>query len=200
MSLYPSNADPPLGLAGRLHSLNETLGSLASRLRDSIAAAVGGAIADAIRHLVRTLLGEQDRRPRDSDTFAERFERDDRFGFADNRDSDDLDREDPGDEPWQHRRHDPSQPPRQAAAPEQSRRWGHALRAAVQAGLLWLRRGPCRRPVLTTTLVALAAGGTALVAGPGIAACLSLVASTANLLLTADSTVAVAELLACIGG
>ena len=197
MSLYPSNADPPLGLAGRILSLNETLRSLASRLRDSIAQAVGGAVADAIRHLVRSLLGEQDRRPRDSDTFAERFERDDRFGFAD---SDELDRDEPGDEQWQHRRHEPSLPPRQATATEHSRRWGQALRAAVQAGLLWLRRGPCRRPVLTTAVVALAAGGTALVAGPAVAAFLSVAASVAGLLITADSATAVAELLACVGG
>src|SRR5687767_4448006 len=83
MSLYPSHADPPLGLAGRLYSLNETLRSLASRLRDSIAQAVGGAVANAIRDVVRSLLGEQDRRPKDNDTFGGRFERDDRFGFAD---------------------------------------------------------------------------------------------------------------------
>ena len=197
MSLYPSNADPPLTLAGRLLSLNDTLRSLASRLRDSIAQAVGGAVADAIRHLVRSLLGEQDRRPRDSDTFGERFERDDHFRFGD---SDELDREEPGDELWQHRRHEPSLPPRQAPAPEYTRRWGHALRAAVQAGLLWLRRGPCRRPVLTTAVVALAAGGTALVAGPAVAAFLSVAASVAGLLITADSATAVAELLACAGG
>jgi hypothetical protein len=50
--------------------------------------------------------------------------------------------------------------------------------------------------VLTTALVALAAGSAAFIAGPTFAACVSVALSVAGLLLTADSTRTATELFA----
>jgi hypothetical protein len=67
------------------------------------------------------------------------------------------------------------------------RRWRDALGSAMQAALWWMRQQPSRRPVLTTLAVAVAAGVTAFIAGPTLAAGVGVVASAAGLLLTANA-------------
>ena len=58
----------------------------------------------------------------------------------------------------------------------------------MKASAWWLREQRSRRPVLTTSLVALAAGVTAFVAGPALAGSLGVLASVVSLVLTADVT------------
>jgi hypothetical protein len=103
---------------------------------------------------------------------------------------------DPQEDLWSQEYHQPE------PAPSESRsrsRWNDACRAAVQAALWWLKQQPCQRPVLTTTLLAVLAGGVALVAGPSFAACVSVIASVASLLLTADAARSAASLFALAG-
>jgi hypothetical protein len=62
--------------------------------------------------------------------------------------------------------------------------------------LWWLRDQKGRRPVLTTSLVALAAGVTALVAGPAVGGSVGVFASVVSLVLTADAATTAANRLA----
>src|SRR5205085_1820296 len=57
MTSFDPRGEPPMTLAGRLRRLNDSLRSLAARLKDGIAAAVGEAAAGAARDAIRTLLG-----------------------------------------------------------------------------------------------------------------------------------------------
>lgn len=176
MMHIPARADPPLTLAERLDRLNDTLQSLAQQLKDSIASAIGSAVAAAVRDGLRGLLGSEE----EPEHLPERYYPDEA--------------EEPG---WSH----PDRPlwhqeeeyqPRGWREPAQHRyqtssRWSDALGVALQAGLCWLRRQPRRRPVVTAVVVALAAGVTALLVGPSVAAGAGVLASTASLLLTADA-------------
>jgi len=178
MVKYRARAGPPT-LAGRLHRLNDELQALAGRLREAIAGAVAGAAAAAVRDALRQLLGapEPPRRlaPREAEENLD-------GGWED------LDEglwpDDEGAGP---------EPPREHEGPTGA---GTAvLRAAVGAGLCWLRRLPGRRPALAAVLLGAAACGAALAAGPATAACAGIVASAAGLLLTADAAKTVAAAL-----
>jgi hypothetical protein len=199
MPYHDAHTGPLPTLADRLHCLNDSLLSLAARLKDAIASSVGTAVSQAIRDLVRSLLGEQEHRGRDDGRCPNDFDHQ-RYAEPSNgfdADSHDFDE---NEDLWQqdNRRQPGSAVLAEPAAP--ARRWPEALRAAVQAGFCWLRTRPLRRPVLTTALIALAAGGTALVVSPAAAACLSVAASLASLLLTADSVRLIAEFLGSLAG
>ena len=156
--------DPPRTLSERMHQLNESLQAMAVRLKDAIAGAVSNMIGQAIGDVIRQLLGDQE-----PDRFGGWHDRDDNGWYDDN------DHEDP----WREESSRPSH--------KTSSRLSDAFRTTVQTALWWLRTQPCRRPLLATSLVALTAGGAALFAGPTLAACVSIAASIASLLLTADS-------------
>jgi hypothetical protein len=179
MVKYRARAGPPT-LAGRLRLLNDELQALAGRLREAIAGAVAGAAASAVRDALRRLLGAPEPPPRRGPP-REVIEDFDDGGW------DELDEglwPDEGAEPAPLRERD-------GAA-------GPMLRAAVAAGLCWLRRLPGRRPALAAVLLGAAACVSALAAGPAAAACAGIVASAAGLLLTADAARAAAALLAAL--
>jgi hypothetical protein len=186
---YHAHADPPT-LADRLLSLNDSLKGLAGRLKDAIASVVSTVIGQAVRDALRRLLGEpQDRRdePRPFDRGFGRDERD-HYDHRPQRYEDDPWHDD---EPW-------SEEPIRPSHSDEPNRWGDALRTTAQTALWWLRTQPVRRPLLTTTVVALTAGGAALLAGPTLAACVSVIASVASLLLTADSARTAAEMVTSV--
>jgi len=175
--LFPStrHADPRLTLAQRLDRLNDTLQSLGQRLKESIAEAVSSAVSGAVRDALCGLLGtlnEPDRfddRPWHQDLDEPSWRNPDRPLWADNEEFVPRDR------------------PSRSCRRQVPSRWSEALGVAVQAGVCWLRHQPRRRPVLTAVVVALAAGLTALLAGPAVGAGAGVLASTAGLLLTADA-------------
>jgi hypothetical protein len=173
--------DPPRTLAGRLERLNDNLRTLGERLKASIAAVVGDAIADAARDAVRGLLGSKEA-PADPyrDHHARSYYRDG--------EDDPWGEEDRGweDEVIPSARETP--PTREGAG----RRWRNAM-SAVQAALWCLRRQPRRRPVLTTLAVTLAAGVTGFIAGPALAAGAGVLASVAGLLFTAEASKSATE-------
>jgi len=161
-------------LAQRLDRLSDTLQSLGQRLKESIAEAVSSAVSGAVRDAVCGLLGtlnEPDRfddRPWHQDPDEPSWRNPGRPLWAEDEDFMPAARH-----PLTTRRYTSS-------------RWSEALGVGLQAGLCWLRHQPRRRPLLTTVLVAAAAGLTALFAGPAVVAGASVLASTAGLLLTAD--------------
>ena len=185
MNHFYGPPDPPRTLAERLGRLNDNLQTLGDRLKASIAAVVGDAIADAARDAVRGLLGSKEA---PTDPYRDRH---DNYAPAYYRDE--------GDDPWGEEdrgwegevvRPARETPTRKGAG----RRWRNAVSAAVQAALWFLRRQPRRRPVLTTLAVTLAAGVAGFVAGPALAAGAGVLASVAGLLLTADTSQSAAEL------
>jgi len=185
---YRAHADPPktLTLTDRLRRLNDNLQRLAARLKDSIAAAIGKTVAEAVKDGVSDLLGVEDEPEPRRDAYP--------GGYGHGRhweEGDDYGRY--GGDPWRYQDEDPPPLPKPGRG---DGRWKEAVRAAMQTALWWLRRQPTRRPMLTTTLVALAAGSAALVAGPTLVACVSVAASVVSLLLTAESTGTAAELIA----
>lgn len=195
---HDTHAGPPIGLADRLHHLNDRLHALAGRLKDAIASAAGDAVSLAVRDVVRALLGPPNRHPESNRPWPDEFD-----GRPDGLASGAYDPdayEDHEEDLWSRQR-PPSRCP--AAAPpsaESGSRWRAAVRVAAQAALWWLRTRPLRRPMLAATVVALVVGGTALVAGPAVAGGLSVAASAAALLLTADSARSAAELLTGLVG
>jgi hypothetical protein len=173
----PRSTDQPLTLGERLDRLNNTLQSLTHQLKDAIASAISSAVAGAVRDAVRSLLGPGD----EPAEFRERPYRDwEEPAYPD------WDRPD---RPLWHEDQDNPHDRRLESAPRRGirSRWSEALGVAVQAGLCWLRHQPRRRPVLTAVVVAVAAGLTALLAGPAVGAGAGVLASTAGLLLTADA-------------
>lgn len=192
MNTYHAHADPPRTLPERLAQLNQNLQVMAGRLKDAIASVVGKMIGQAIRDVLRRMLGDQEQ-PGEPDRFTGRFDRESRdpYGGRYERDHDAWydDRDDPWSEENQEAVYSAS-----ASSIIMSSRWGDAFRTAAQTALWWLRTQPCRRPFLATTIVALTAGGTALFAGPTLAACVGVVASVASLLLTADSVRTASEM------
>jgi hypothetical protein len=199
VNCHDAHPGPLPTLADRLRCLNDSLLSLAARLKDAIASTVGNAVSQAVRDLVRSLLGQReyarpDDRPWPGD-FDDQRDAESSIGF------DAAGRGFAEDEEVFHqggRRRPGCDVLPEPAAP--ARRWPDALRAAVQAGLCWVRDRPLRRPGLTAVLVGLAAGGTALVVGPAVAACLSVAASLASMLLTSDSARSIAEFLGGLAG
>jgi hypothetical protein len=153
---------------------------------DAFASAIGWAVADAVRDGVGGLLGVEEGPQRGLEYHDDRH----RFGRHDWDDHDDHRDED---DPW---RDDDRLPIPSKPARRTNSRWKEAVRAAMQTGLWWLRQQPTKRPVLTTTLVALAAGSAAFVAGPTLVACVSVVASVVGLLMTAETPTTAAGLIA----
>lgn len=193
-----THTGPPVRLAERLHHLNDRLHALAGRLKDAIASAVGDAVSQAVRDVVRALMGPPNRRPESNSPWPDEFDARPESLASDAYDHDAY--EDHEEDLWPRQR-PPSRRP--AAAPpsaESGSRWRAAVRVATQAALWWLRTRPLRRPLLAATAVVLAVGGTALVAGPAVAGGLSVAASAAALLLTADSARSVADLLISLIG
>src|SRR3954462_10579440 len=54
---YRAHADPPCTLGDRLQQLNSNLQALAIRLKDAIAGAISGTVGQAVRDVIRKLLG-----------------------------------------------------------------------------------------------------------------------------------------------
>jgi hypothetical protein len=189
MHSYHAQADPPRTLADRLRSLDENLQALAARLKDAVATAVSTALGQAIRDAIRRLLGGPGQTTRTCDAFAG-YGRETRGSYDGFERRDDWARDD--DNFWGEDSYEPVRPRTLSATGVA--RWSGALRAALQTALWWLRTQPCRKPLLTTALLALSAGSVALFAGPTFAACVSVVASVASLLLTTDSARTAGEL------
>jgi hypothetical protein len=195
VNTYPTHAAPPRSLAERLERLNGGLKELAERLKQSIASLVGSAIAEAVRDAVHALLGGEDRpvSPRYQNFPSQRPPGQDYRGRWD----------EPAEQRWYEEDHpwredEPFEPPPAPAADTSKaagKRWRHALTAAAQAGLFWLKARPCRRPVATALAATLAAGVVAFVAGPAAGAAAGVLASVASLLLTAQASRSAAALL-----
>src|SRR5262245_7998586 len=150
MTRHRTQHDPPVTLADRLRLLNDSLQALAVRLKDAIASAVSQSVKETVQDAVRSLLGvDAEQTPQQQQPFHNDFHHSHPYQY-------------PEDDLW----HDGEA---EEIAPSMSHnrrtRWQEAVRAALQTGLWWLKR-PGRRPVLTTTLLALAAGSVALLAGP----------------------------------
>jgi hypothetical protein len=185
MNGYPAPTGPPRTLVERLAQLNDSLQALGEKLKSTIASLIGSAIAEAIRDVVRSLLGsEQDSPPRH---FPDRLDGWDNTGQV-------WQDESPrwsGEEDYY--------PADRTAAPASkqnpARRWRNACSAGLQTALWWLAHQSCRRPILTTVAVGLAAGVTGFVAGPALAAGVGVLASIASLLLTADASRSAAQIL-----
>jgi hypothetical protein len=184
MNHYYGSPDPPRTLAERLERLNDNLKTLGERLKASIAAVVGDAIAEAVRDAVRGLLGSKEA---PADPYRGypaaghyRDGEDDLWGEEDRRWEDD----------------EVYTPARKTTATRNGAagRWREAMSAALQAALWFLKQQPRRRPILTTLAVTLAAGVTGFIAGPILAAGAGVLASVAGLLLTADASKSAAEL------
>jgi hypothetical protein len=203
---WHSHADPPRTLTRRLENLNGNLQSLHQRVKESIAGAISAAVAEAIRDVVSDLLGvpiRSNQQPGFNSDARQTYQHQqhrDRFDAEERNDwQEDYD---PEQNLWQdndHYEHGRALPvpinPQQQPQEETCTPWHNALGAAFKAGLWWLQKQKSRRPVLTTTLVALAAGVTALIAGPVLPASLSVLASVGSIVLTADSARTTGDLL-----
>jgi hypothetical protein len=167
-NLHVLTREASCSLAGRLERQHDRLATLGEALREDVARAVSGAVAEAaraaVRQLLNALLANAPRPPR-SPAWDE-YDRDD--DWPDRRDTwdaeDDWERDPAG-------RRDPR------AAPGRSPGWGRwrlALTVAAQAATGLWRRG-YRLPALAAALTGLAAGllaapgGTALTAGAAAA-------------------------------
>jgi hypothetical protein len=182
----PLTGSPSPNVAGRLEQLSDEMRDLRDRLKASIASAIGTAVAEAVRDAVSGLLGVKPMPPSRPSALASSGHGQDRYW---DQPQDDWWSQDEWDRPQ------PSQPPLvQERAPNQ--RWREAVGAALKASLWWLRDQKGRRPVLTTSLVALAAGVTALVAGPAVGGSVGVLASVVSLVLTADAATSAADRLA----
>lgn len=202
MSLFQGRVGPPCTLADRLGRLNDQLASLAARMKEGVAGAVGETVAEAVRDAVRGLLGLDGQPHHDAPRYHGQTPHDrgwpDRdhasYAWAERRDAgrvwDDGDRwgEDGLDDP---ERNDleVSKPVAAAVATgaATASRWEEAARAAVQAGTWWLRRPPASQPLLTTLLVAGVAGLTVLIAGPTLATAIGAGAALVSVAFAADS-------------
>src|SRR5262249_27975495 len=173
----PLTGSPPPNLSGRLEQLNAEMRDLRDRLKASIATAIGTAVAEAVRDAVSGLLGVKPMPPPRPSALASP-------GRGQNRYWDQPEDHWWSEDEWE-RPESRQPPPVQERAPNQGGR--EAVGAALKASLWWLRDQKGRRPVLTTSLVALAAGMTALVAGPAVGGSVGVLASVVSLVLTADA-------------
>jgi hypothetical protein len=199
MNRHPPYFDRPRTLVQRLRQLNENLLSLGQRLRESIASVIGETVAETVRDGLRRLFGRHDAAPAPSPappTFHRRYE--DRDPLWDDPEEEERD------DGWREQEDEPEPEPfRPPAAPQEKEcsRWRHALGASLRAACWWLERQKPRRPVVTTAVIAIAAGVTAFVAGPAVADGLHLVSSMFGLLATADVASSTAQHLAgFVGG
>jgi hypothetical protein len=182
MTGYHAQTDPQRTLSERLEQLNENLHALSLRLKDAIASAVSTAVGDAIRDAVRRLLGRKNALP-----WNQQFDQvpRDEAGLWNDFDESSWDVEDD----FPAREQEPFQPSRKP----RPNRWGNALGMAMQTAIWWMWQQPHRRPVLTTTVVAVAAGVTAFLAGPALTAGVGVLASTAGLLMTTNTVKSAGE-------
>jgi hypothetical protein len=190
MDSWHSPVCPPPTLAQRLQHLKADLHGLGERLKTSIASVIGQAIADAVRDAVRWLLGgqEEPKAPNPGSPYDRWDDPDERLWGQQGEERDRL-------------QDDGSLVPRSEgtapgkASKEKAQRWRHAWTAGLQTALWWPARQSCRRPIVTTVAVGLAAGVTGYVAGPAMAAGVGVLASVASLLLSVDATRSAAEIL-----
>jgi hypothetical protein len=181
MNGFQPHLDPPRSLAERLELLNDNLHSLSGRLKDAVANAFSTAVGEAVHDVVRHLLGTNEPPAREQSCYHQATPD---SGLWQNP-------EEPG---WQEEDEFQTRPPQPSPERKQTPgRWGNALGMAVQAALWWMRQQPRRRPLLTTAAVAVAAGITAFLAGPALAAGVGVLASTAGLFLTAKAASSVSE-------
>ena len=133
MNYYHAHADPPRSLASRLRSLNDNLLEMAVRLKEAIASAVSSTLGQAIRDLVRRLLGDDESRPGDRPT----YERQDRQRSYDRYDQDRYGNEH-DDDHWNEDREDWQPAPEPRTESKDCKRWNTAFRMAIQSAL-WFR-------------------------------------------------------------
>lgn len=179
---------PPQTLAERLEQFNDNLHSLGDRLKQAIAQAIGTAVADAVRDAIRGLLGEPEHVPGYQDHDWYEPDRSWRERSLDDPDRDRWRDREPLEPQWQ----DQDTPAQRTS----NSRLRQALALGLQSSLFWLRQQKTRRPVLTTSAIALAAGLTAYFYGPALAAGVGLLTSMAGLVLTAESASSAANQLA----
>lgn len=184
---YPApHHDPPRPLTERLEQLNQNLQSLGDRLKEAIASAIGTTVAQAVRDAIFALLGQPESAPRYQD----------RDRYPEERSWRERSWDDPDRDPWMERHY--YEPPSRYSGSSRTSptRLRHALAVAAQSSLYWLGQQRSQRPVLTTSVIALAAGLTAFFYGPSLAAGVGLLASVAGLVLTAESASSAAGKLA----
>jgi hypothetical protein len=192
MTSFTGGADPPRTLAERLSRLNDSLQSLGERLKTSIAALVGDAIAEAVRDALRRLLGSKE--APGVNTFRDDRDYRDQAHSRDYRDADAQDPWAEGKRRWPEEDDHASRWERDVQGRERPKRWRNALGAAIESALWWLKTQPKNRPVLTTIAIALTAGVTGFIAGPVLAAGAGVLASVAGLMLTANASQSAAEI------
>jgi hypothetical protein len=181
-------------LAAHLDRLRETLTRLNGRLREAVAAAVGGGAAAAVEDAVRALLTGPAAPAMDSQSHRSPSHL---WGGADYRDhpswashdgaSYDLyDQDRRYDEPC---RDEPVEPGGESASAPGSRagRWGLALTAGLQAAAWWLHGRGGRIAALAALGVGAAAALAAYLAGPLLAAGASLAGSALTLAAVSDA-------------
>src|SRR5437879_3240975 len=107
MNYYHSHADPPRSLTTRLRSLNDKLQDLAVQLKEAIANAVSNTLGQAIRDLVRRLLGDQESPPEEKESFRGNYERQAHDRSYERSDRQERHWNDHDDDPWGDDHEDP---------------------------------------------------------------------------------------------
>jgi hypothetical protein len=184
---FRPHADPPRTLRQRLERLNCALEALRRELKDGISRAVSAAIAEAIGDGLRALLGV----------------RGNTLGYHPDREHsvEDRDWHDSEGQGFWHQEHYADPDEEAAAQPSAGYcRWREVLGSALLTGLWWGKRQHSRRPVLSTLVVAAAAGILTYLAGPALTSAAVAVASAATLLLTAETADSVVSDLARLCG
>jgi hypothetical protein len=167
-------------LAERILRLRETLEKLAYRIRDSIAATIG----DAVAGILRALLDEHS--PETVPRHDSRYD-----PWSDPRDSyweEDIEEFD--------RDEERSAPPADAEATPHRSRWTAALTAAVEAIFWWLRRPPGPFPMATALGLGAVSGVIAYLGAPAVSMVVALAGSALSLVSLVDHTANEAEALA----
>jgi hypothetical protein len=158
--------------------LQDTLTTLTERLRDTIAEAVSGSVASAIRETVRTLFTDQEptrappsyyQRP----TVPSRSYWDHRDRYEREEDEDDSRREEWRDEEsrgWREVHYEQTEPAKPSDKSEPKRtRFHNALAVGCQAAAWWLRRQASRASALAAFGIGLVTTMAAFIAGIGLA-------------------------------
>jgi hypothetical protein len=170
----------PLTVSQRLERLTSNLEVLRDKLKDSIAAAIGTAVAEAVHDAIRGLLGSED---------VSSGHREDHWPLADERSWDNRRWDRFEEDSWPQSRQFDKDPDYQDECCNRAgnSRIRNAIGAALTTSMWWLRQQKNKRPVLTTSVVALAAGAIAFFWGPALAAGVGVLASITGLILTADN-------------
>jgi len=188
---YQAQLGPPLTLSQRVERLTNNLEVLRHKLKDAIAGAIGTAVADAVHDAVRGLLGSD---------VGQLGHQENHWPSEDERSWDNPRWNDPDDGMWRESHPFGQEPDFEDTSSNCTAniRIRNAIGAAWQTSLFWLRQQRSQRPVLTTSVVALAAGVTAFFWGPALATGVGVLASIAGLLMTSDSTSLTASSLTAI--